>query len=82
MKISFVEIILKIFNCLRNNNIIKIIEIVNISKIKDFRNKTSKKLNILIQNKAIKSIVLIVKKKIYIIVNFKKFFFFSLINFI
>ena len=82
MKISFVEIILKIFNCLSNNNIIKIIEIVNISKIKDFRNKTSKKLNILIQNKAIKSIVLIVKKKIYIIVNFKKFFFFSLINFI
>ena len=72
IKIYLVEIIFKIFNFLRNNNKIKIVQIVNISKIKDLRNKTSRKSSISIQNKATKSIVLIAKKNIYIIINFRK----------
>ena len=42
------------------------------SKTKDLKNKISKKSKNFIQNKAINSVVLITKKKLYIYANLKK----------
>ena len=59
-------IILKKFNFLRKINEKKITHIVIESKTKDLKNKISKKSKNFIQNKAINSVVLITKKKLYI----------------
>ena len=69
---SLVEIILKKFNFLRKINKKKTTHIVIESKTKDLKNKISKKSKNFIQNKAINSVVLIIRKKIYIHANLKK----------
>ena len=62
---SLVEIILKKFNFLRKINKKKIMQIVIKSKTKDLKNKISKKSKNFIQNKAINSVVLILKNNFF-----------------